>query len=127
MDPKDAACLARVRRWRWREGPRCPRCGSGRCASVLSDETRPKHRCVDCGRGFNDLTGLPFARSHVPLWKWFLCAERMRRGPATCAELGKLVGVKLATAWRLRKVLKVVLADPATAALFRTRPSTARP
>ncbi|PIN70897.1 hypothetical protein COV94_00680, partial [Candidatus Woesearchaeota archaeon CG11_big_fil_rev_8_21_14_0_20_57_5] len=79
---------------------------------------RPKYRCRRCGRTFNDLTGTVFARSHLNLGIWFECARALKQGPKTCVQLSRLLGVKVATAWRLRKALRQAFCDPSLGRLF---------
>lgn len=48
----------------------CPRCGSKAFnENRTRNEVRKNYRCLRCHRGFNQLTGTPFARSqHPQLW-----------------------------------------------------------
>lgn len=111
---KEAAFIEKVRRLRWGAGVVCPRCSGARVRPHAGGAAvKSTYWCLDCGRRFNDLTGLPFARSHVALEKWFICARRLAGNDrATCAELSRDLGVRLATAWRMRRVLAVALGDP---------------
>jgi transposase-like protein len=111
---EDATLIEKVRRLRWAAGVRCPRCSSGRVRLHAGGAAAKRtYWCLDCGRRFNDLTGLPFARSHIALEKWLVCARRLAAGDrATCAELSRDLGVRLATAWRMRRVLQRALGDP---------------
>ncbi|TBR26141.1 IS1 family transposase [bacterium] len=106
--------LARLRRARWPEGLRCPRCASPRCGLFMNADAsgRRKLRCLACGRAFNDLTGTPLARTHLPLAAWHRAARLMLDGEPSCAELSQRLRVKIATAWRLRRALRQALADP---------------
>lgn len=114
-DTIEVLLLERVRAERWKAGLRCPRCGGRDCALHMRRGAagRRKLLCYACGRTFNDLTGTPFARSHLPLSAWFAAARLMAEGRPTCAELARRLQVKLATAWRVRRVLRRALADPA--------------
>lgn len=124
---RESRCLGLLRAKRWPQGIRCPRCsadrwrlhaGAGPRVGAAGTGGRPKYRCLCCNRTFNDLTGTVFARSRLPLWKWFECARRLREGPATCAQLAARLRVKVATAWRMRAVLRRAFCDPALNAAF---------
>lgn len=104
--------LTRVRAWRWPGGVRCPYCAAARWTLHARERGegrgrgRPKYRCGSCLRIFNDLTSTPFAHSRLPLEKWFECAQHLRHGRATCADLARRLKVKVSTAWRMRAVLR---------------------
>src|SRR3954451_12133815 len=76
----DARCFELVRRHRWPEGVRCPRCESASVARHGRDEVQPhrqRYRCVGCGARFDDLTGTALAGHHQPLRVWVLCLYLM--------------------------------------------------
>ncbi|MEK7389419.1 MAG: transposase [Elusimicrobiota bacterium] len=108
----EAVLMARLQSLRWKAGLRCPRCGHRDCAiHAKGRDGRRKLRCSGCGRTFNDLTGTPLARSHLPLTLWAKAARLMACGPQTCSSLSVKLHVKLATAWRVRKIIMDVLKD----------------
>lgn len=118
LEWSEQLCLERVRKARWPDGIRCPRCSDSDWRLHARGGGRPKYRCLRCGRTFNDLTGTVFAHSHLDLSKWFECARALHQGPKTCVQLSRLLGVKVATAWRLRKALRRAFCDPALVRLF---------
>jgi transposase-like protein len=76
----DAKCYELVRRHRWPEGIRCPRCGDAKVARDGRDDARPhrqRYRCPACGARFDDLTGTALAGHHQPLRVWVLCLYLM--------------------------------------------------
>ncbi len=76
----DAKCYELVRQRRWREGVRCPSCGSASAARHGRDDTQPhrqRYRCAACGARFDDLTGTVLAGHHQPLRAWVLCLYLM--------------------------------------------------
>ena len=120
---REQQCLERVRKARWPDGIRCPRCShAGWRMHARGGNGRPKYRCLRCGRTFNDLTGTVFAHSRLPISTWFECARAMREGPKICTQLSRLLDVKVATAWRLRKALRRAFCDPALGRLFEELP-----
>lgn len=52
----------------------CPRCGSKAFCKNQTQTSRINYRCQSCHRGFNQLTGTPFARMHHP-HMWGIYAE----------------------------------------------------
>jgi transposase-like protein len=109
---KEDVLMRRLQSLRWKDGLRCPRCGDAGCwLHARGKGGRRKLRCGACGRTFNDLTGTPLARSHLPLSLWAAAARIMLAGRPTCSELSRKLRVKLATAWRVRRVLSRVVAD----------------
>ena len=76
----DAKCFALVRQHRWREGVRCPGCGSEAVIRNGCDDTQPhrqRYRCKACAKRFDDLTGTVLAGHHQPLRVWVLCLYLM--------------------------------------------------
>ena len=64
----DAKCFALVRQHRWREGVRCPGCGSDAVIRNGCDDTQPhrqRYRCKACAGRFDDLTGTVLAGHQV--------------------------------------------------------------
>jgi transposase-like protein len=110
----EGSLMKRLQALRWKDGLRCPRCGDARCTvHAHGRDGRRKLRCAGCGRTFTDLTGTPLAHSHLPLSLWALAARIMLAGRPTCSELSVRLEVKLATAWRVRKILSQALDDDA--------------
>lgn len=108
----EAVLLGRLQASRWKEGLRCPRCGHGECSvHARGKDGRRKLRCAGCGRTFTDLTSTPLAHSHLPLTVWAAAARMMVAGRPTCSELSIKLRVKIATAWRVRKILTSALND----------------
>ncbi|MBI3563645.1 MAG: transposase [Elusimicrobia bacterium] len=110
--PDEETVLARFQNLRWKTGLRCPRCGGARCTlHARGRNGRRKLRCEGCGRTFTDLTGTPLAHTHLSLGLWAAAARMMAAGRPTCSELALRLDVKLATAWRMRKILTTALQD----------------
>ena len=65
----DSEVVELVRQHRWKNGVKCPYCGSSKVIRYGKAPNRPyvqSYRCKDCGRQFNDLTGTPFAFTELP-------------------------------------------------------------
>ena len=76
----DEKCYAEVRKLRWPDGIRCPKCGSAE-VTKRGKHTRQKQRqryyCHACVQGFDDLTESIFEGHHQPLNVWILCLYLM--------------------------------------------------
>jgi transposase-like protein len=76
----DEKCYAEVRKLRWPEGVRCPKCGSAE-VTKRGKHTRQKQRqryhCQACSKDFDDLTDSIFAGHHQPLKVWVVCLYLM--------------------------------------------------
>ena len=71
-----AECYAAIRKLRWPEGVKCIDCHSTnikRNGHRKHDSACQKHRCMDCGRRFDDLTKSIFSGRHRPVKTWVLC------------------------------------------------------
>lgn len=112
MENDERILMGRLQTLRWKDGLRCPRCRCGHCTiHAHGRDGRRKLRCEGCGRTFTDLTGTPLAHTHLPLSLWAAAARIMVMGRPTCSELSLKLRVKLATAWRVRKILTLALND----------------
>ncbi|MEK6543808.1 MAG: transposase [Elusimicrobiota bacterium] len=110
---KEAELLENLAARRWGKGVYCPRCGHDHCYvhTQAKPRTRRKLRCGRCARSFNELTGTTLARSHLSLEKWAAAARIMTVADVSCSELSRKIGVKVATAWKMRRVLRATQSD----------------
>ena len=72
----DGRCYAEVRKLRWPEGVRCPKCGAAditKRGKHNRQKQRQRYRCHHCQQGFDDLTDTIFEGHHQPLKVWILC------------------------------------------------------
>lgn len=117
---REIEVIEKIRAIRWKDGAVCPRCGSrdSRIHTRQDKSGRRKRLCSACNRTYNELTGTPFAGSHIPIWKWAICARRMIQGDPTCLELAQKIDVRIATAWRMRTILKEALNNPGCRRFF---------
>ncbi|MGE5303555.1 MAG: transposase [Alphaproteobacteria bacterium] len=99
-------CYDALRQIRWPNGITCPHCRRRRITihSKFVTTSRRRYLCLGCRRTFTDLTGTPFARTNLPLRKWFYCLDLIERGIAITA-LSKKLRVKWdTTAYMLRRL-----------------------
>jgi transposase-like protein len=72
----DAKCYAEIRKLRWPDGVRCPKCGSSQVSKRGLHEHQPyrqRYQCQGCAKQFDDLTDTIFEGHHQPLKVWVLC------------------------------------------------------
>jgi transposase-like protein len=72
----DAKCYSEVRKLRWPEGVRCPKCNSANVTKRGKhnrQKERQRYQCGDCQKQFDDLTDSIFEGHHQPLKVWVLC------------------------------------------------------
>ncbi len=107
-------CEAAVRAMRWPDGFVCPRCGSKRHAVTGK---RKLHQCHDCRRQTSLKAGTIFAKSLVPLVKWFqaMWLITQSKGSISTLELSRHLDLKWDSAWLLRQKLAHVMNDDETA------------
>jgi len=110
---EEVKCYEILRRIRWPSGIRCPSCAGDRVTIHTKSPTMPRRRylCLGCRRTFTDLTGTPFARTNLPLSRWFRCLRRMEED-CTTSELARSLEVKWDTAAHLRSQITLALREP---------------
>lgn len=107
----ERTCRQLLRRVRWPKGRPCPRCGYSRVWH-MREAGREEYRCRRCGCHFSETTGTLFAKTRMPLSKWFLPIGLFKIGVATRTLQGEL-GVRYKTAWTmLDRIRRAVSADP---------------
>ena len=113
----EEACRDAVFRLRWPTGFECPACG-GRAHCVI--KTRMRYQCNACGTQTSLTAGTIFANTKLPLTTWFRAMyhlTRSKQGIST-VELGRRLGVRQTTAWKLKsKLVQVMLERDATKTL----------
>jgi transposase-like protein len=66
-------CFDFLRKERWPKGIRCPKCTSNRVKKNGHKDSDPlcqKYKCRNCGRRFNDFSGVFLAKKHHPISVW---------------------------------------------------------
>ena len=99
--PDDDACLSHLMKIRFGETLACPKCGKeGRFARLAK---LPAYSCPWCGHHIHPMVGTPFAKSHVPLQKWFyaMFLFTTSRHGVSGKELQRQLGVTYKTAYRM--------------------------
>jgi transposase-like protein len=69
MFPDERRCWTALRRMRWPDGFRCPRCGHAKSHRLRK---RALEQCAECRYQVSLTAGTPFHGTRVPLRTWFL-------------------------------------------------------
>lgn len=106
-------CYQTLRRCRWPDGVTCVRCESRRVTVHTRSERTPKlkYLCLHCRRTFTDLTGTIFARSNLPLRRWFHGLSLLPQGLST-VDYARALSIKWDTARRISRCLLVSGGQP---------------
>ena len=103
-------CRAVVIASRWPHGFECPACG-GRAYCEL--KSRALFQCNACRRQTSPIAGTIFASTHVPLRLWFRAMYHLTQSKQgiSSVELGRRLGVKQFTAWKIKHKLAQVMME----------------
>lgn len=103
-------CRAAVLAWRWPEGFVCPHCGSSDHAVVGK---RQLHLCHGCRTQTSLKAGTIFARSLLPLTKWFqgMYLLTQSKNSISGLELARQLGIRPDTAALMRHKLMSVMSE----------------
>lgn len=103
----DDACLEYLMQRRHGEALDCPKCGKhGKFHRI---RRHPAYECAWCGFEIFPMVGTMFAKSHVPLQKWFyaLYLFTTTRHGVPAKELQRQLGVSYPTALRMAQKIRV--------------------
>ena len=103
-------CLEVVIASRWPRGFECPACGGRQCCVVT---TRDLYQCAKCRRRTSPIAGTIFASTHLPLRIWFRAIYHLTQTKQgiSSIELGRRLGVRQTTAWKIKHKLKQVMLE----------------
>ena len=103
-------CRAVVMASRWPNGFECPAC-SGRAYSEVT--TRRLFQCSACRLQTSLTAGTIFASTHLPLRLWFRAMYHLTQSKQgiSSVELGRRLGVKQFTAWKMKHKLAQVMME----------------
>ncbi len=103
-------CRAIVVAARWPDGFECPACGSRKHCLLKS---RDLFQCNDCRRQTSPIAGTIYASTKLSLRVWFRAMYHMTQSKngISSIELGRRLGVKQDTAWKIKHKLKQVMLE----------------
>jgi transposase-like protein len=113
MFPNERRCWTALRRMRWPDGFRCPRCGHARSHRLRK---RALEQCAECRYQVSLTAGTPFHGTRVPLRIWFLAIfflARHKKG-ISALQFQRDTGLgSYKTAWSLLHKVRSALAPSA--------------
>ena len=107
----DDLCLEYIKEQRWPEAvTHCVKCGKRRKHHRVT--ARTAYACGSCGSQIYPLAGTIFAKSRMPLKKWFYAIYLMGSTDCTMTakQLQREIGVTYKTAWRLSRSIRQLMA-----------------
>src|SRR3954466_10210328 len=116
----EAKCRELVMTWRWPNGFECPVCGGTSYSEV---KTRGLFQCSACRLQTSLTVGTIFASTHLPLRLWFRAMYHLTQSQQgiSSVELGRRLGVKQFTAWKIKHKLAQVMMERDASKRFRGR------
>jgi transposase-like protein len=103
-------CREYMEELRWPEGVHCVKCSSEKISHIYD---RHQFHCESCNHQFSVTAGTIFHDTHLPLWKWFLCAYLLcecRKG-MSANQLKRTLGISYKTAWYLCHRIRKAMAE----------------
>jgi transposase-like protein/Zn ribbon nucleic-acid-binding protein len=98
-----------IRKIRWPQGVRCPRCEHPRNRH-FKENGIPKHQCKKCDYKFSDITGTIFQNTKLPLSKWIAVIALFKIG-LSALQLSKEISISYRIAWKLMHKLRDAVGD----------------
>lgn len=115
----EARCLDYLRRQKWPDGFRCPRCSHGRSYTI---STRRLEECASCGHQTSLTAGTMFHGTRKGLRLWFLAIFEFvsRKHGCNAMDLQRLLGVSRKVAWAWLHKIRDAMVNPDHAPLMGT-------
>jgi len=107
--PNEAACLAELKRLRYSDDYRCPKCDRNKWSQMKG---RPAYACP-CGHQIRPKAGTPFRGSPIPLKTWFYVIFELAssKNGVSALEIERKVDVSYPTALRMLRQLRKMTQD----------------
>ena len=111
--PDQEACIEHLERVRWGDEPRCPHCDSEEGWRKVEPGRIGRWNCYQCKSSFNALSGTIFAKSQVPLQKWFLAIGLIVNAKKSLSspQLARDLDLNQKTAWYMQQRIRAAMAD----------------
>jgi hypothetical protein len=112
-------CAEALKRARWPEGFRCPRCDDAR-HYLVSHGARKLFQCIGCRHQASVTAGTMMEHSKLPLTTWFLAIHLISQAKTGMSALAlkRDLGVSYPTAWLLHQKINRAMADREAAHLL---------
>lgn len=107
----EEACADHLRKLRWPDGFKCPKCGSGEAWFI---RTRNILDCKGCRAKVSLTAGTVFHKTRTPLikWYWLIYHMAMDKVGVSIAEMQRLLEIRdYKTAWMMAHKVRKAMAD----------------
>lgn len=111
--PDEPSCRQFFESIIWANGRVCPHCGSMKSWSIKGESARAGlYECGSCGLQFTVTTKTPMHSTKLPLWTWLLALYLIANSSKGISSvvLGRLLGTKQPTAWKLGHAIRAMMA-----------------
>jgi transposase-like protein len=115
----EAQCAEAMKRARWPQGFRCPRCDDAR-HYLVSQGARKLFQCIGCRHQASVTAGTMMEHSKLPLTTWFLAIHLISQAKTGISALAlkRDLGVSYPTAWLLHQKINRAMAGQEAAYLL---------
>ncbi len=107
----EEACIQHLRKMRWPDGFRCPRCGHGKAWFI---RTRNILDCKQCRAKISLTAGTIFHKTRTPLikWYWLIYHMAMDKTGISISEMQRLLEINdYKTAWLMAHKVRKAMTD----------------
>ena len=111
--PDQESCIEHLENVRWGDEPYCLLCGSCDVAHKADGDRVGRWNCHDCKSSFNVLSKTIFAKTRIPLQKWFLAIGiviHAKKSLSSC-QLARDVGLTQPTAFYVLHRIRAEMAS----------------
>jgi len=110
--PDETSCRMFFEKLIWPKGRICPHCQWSRSYPLKGGSCRAGlYECGGCKKQFSVTTKTPMHSTKLPLWKWILAIYYMINSSKGISSvfLGRLIGVKQSTAWKMGHGIRLMM------------------
>lgn len=104
-------CIQHLETVRWGNEPKCPLCGSCNVARKAEKGRVGRWNCHKCAASFNVLSGTIFAKTRIPLPKWFAAIALIvnaKKSISSC-QLARDLGMNQRSAWYMQQRIRAAM------------------
>ena len=111
--PDQEACSEHLERVRFSPKAYCPHCGSFEVARKSENDRVGRWNCHDCKSSFNVLSGTIFAKSKIPLQKWFMAIGLMLNAKKSLSspQLSRDIEVPQKACWYMQQRIRAEMTN----------------
>ena len=115
--PDQKACFQHLENLRYGDTPYCPHCKSTYVARKSDSKRIGRWNCYNCNSSFNVLSGTIFAKTRVPLQKWFVAIDLIvnSKKSLSSGQLARMLFLTQPTALHMRNRIQTEMAKKQSA------------